>query len=154
MTEAAFTAAEQAGELLEWARVLQGTYAYGTPRAPVEAALAAGIDVVFDIDWQGYRTLRRKMPNDVVGVFILPPGLAVLESRLRKRAGDNEAEIVRRMRLARDEISHWTEFDHVVVNDDLPTAIAAVRATLLAARLATARQTGLAEFVHGLNAQP
>ena len=150
LTEAAFAAAEQAGELLEWARVLQGSHAYGTPRAPVEAALAAGIDVVFDIDWQGYRSLREKLSGDVVGVFILPPSLAALESRLRKRAGDDEAEIIRRMRLARDEIGHWAEFDHVVVNDDLPTAIAAVRAVLAAARLATARQIGLAGFVGGL----
>jgi guanylate kinase len=151
LTEAAFAAAEQAGELLEWARVLQGSRAYGTPRAPVEQALAAGDDVIFDIDWQGHRQLRERLPNDVVGVFILPPSLPALEARLRARAGDNEAEIARRMSVARAEIAHWGDFDHVVVNDDLPTAIAAVRAILHAARLATGRQTGLAGFVGGLD---
>jgi guanylate kinase len=150
INEAAFQAAAASGDLLEWARVLRGSHAYGTPRAPVEAALDAGRDVVFDIDWQGHRQLRQKLPGDVVSVFILPPDLATLEQRLRRRAGDGAAEIERRMRLARDEISHWAEFDHVVVNDDLPAAIGAVRAVLQAARLATARQTGLAAFVTGL----
>jgi guanylate kinase len=150
MTEAMFESALLAGDLLEWARVLQGTHAYGTPRAPVEEALAAGLDVVFDIDWQGHRALREKLPGDVVGVFILPPSLAALESRLRARAGDNPAEIARRMRVARDEIGHWREFDHVVMNDSLPHAIAAVRAILHAARLATARQTGLESVVRTL----
>ncbi len=150
LSEARFAEAEQAGELLEWARVLQGTHAYGTPRAPVEQALAEGRDLVFDIDWQGHRALREKLPNDVVSVFILPPTLAALEARLRKRAGDNAAEIARRMAVARDEISHWAEFDHVVVNDDLPTAIGAIRAILQASRLTTARQTGAAGFVRAL----
>src|SRR4051812_31481976 len=124
LTEMAFEAAIANDELLEWARVLQGTRAYGTPRAPVEAALDAGRDVVFDIDWQGHRSLRAKLPADVVGIFILPPDLKALEVRLRHRAGDAEAEIQRRMRVARDEISHWPEFDHVVVNDDLTEATA------------------------------
>ena len=150
LSEARFAEAEQAGELLEWARVLQGTHAYGTPRAPVEQALAEGRDLVFDIDWQGHRALREKLPNDVVSVFILPPTLAALEARLRKRAGENAAEIARRMAVARDEISHWAEFDHVVVNDDLPTAIGAIRAILLASRLTTARQTGAADFVRAM----
>jgi guanylate kinase len=137
--------------LLEWARVL-GRHCYGTPRAPVETALAAGLDMVFDIDWQGHRQLRTALPGDVVGVFILPPNLPTLESRLRSRAGDDEPEIARRMALAQEEISHWPEFDHVVVNDDLPTAIASVRAVLHAARTATTRQTGLTAFVNGLTA--
>ncbi|HVC60563.1 MAG TPA: guanylate kinase [Acetobacteraceae bacterium] len=145
-TQAAFDRLVQSNGLLEWARVL-GRHCYGTPRAPVEAALAAGLDMVFDIDWQGHRQLRAALPDDVVGVFILPPDLATLEARLRARAGDGAAEIARRMQLARDEISHWPEFDHVVVNDDLPRAVAAVRAVLHAARTATARQTGLAEYV-------
>jgi len=138
-----------AGELLEWARVL-GRHCYGTPRAPVEQALAAGRDVVFDIDWQGHRQLRTALPADVVGVFILPPSLAALEKRLRARAGEDAAEIARRMRRALDEIAHWQEFDHVVVNEDFAQAVAAVRAVLHAARLATARQTGLPEFVRRL----
>ena len=117
---------------------------------PVEAALAAGRDVAFDIDWQGHRQLRAALPGDVVGVFMLPPSLATLEARLRARAGDNEAEIARRMGLARDEISHWAEFDHVVVNDDLSRAVETVRAVLHAARVITTRQTGLAEFVRRL----
>jgi guanylate kinase len=106
--------------------------------------------MVFDIDWQGHRQLRAALPEDVVGVFILPPDMATLEARLRARAGDDEAEIARRMRLAHDEISHWAEFDHVVVTDDLPNAIEAVRAVLHAARTATARQTGAAAFVRRL----
>lgn len=147
VTEAAFAAMHAAGGLLESARVLQGAYAYGTPRIPVEQALAAGDDVIFDIDWQGHRQLQAKLAADVVGVFVLPPSLAVLEARLRARAGDNEAEIARRMRVAHDEISHWRDFDHVVLNDDLEAAIAAVRAILHAARLSTRRQTGLAAFI-------
>ncbi len=150
LTEAAFAAAEAGDALLEWARVLQGTHAYGTPRGPVERALAEGHDLVFDIDWQGHRQMRQKLPADVVGVFILPPSLAALRSRLRGRGGDAPEEIARRMAVARDEISHWAEFDHVVVNDDLETAIADTRAILRAARLARARMSGLAGFVRTL----
>ena len=150
-SQAAFDQLVQSNGLLEWARVL-GRHSYGTPRAPVEAALRAGLDMVFDIDWQGHRQLRAALPDDVVSVFILPPDMARLESRLRARAGDDEAEIARRMQLAADEISHWPEFDHVVVNDDLAEAIEAVRAVLQAARLGTARQVGLAAFVHQLTA--
>jgi guanylate kinase len=150
ITEAAFEDAVREGRLLEWAHVLRGTRAYGTPRAPVEKALVAGRDLVFDIDWQGHRQLCEKLPADVVSVFILPPDLAVLRSRLVGRAGDDSAEIDRRMQVARDEISHWSEFDYVVVNDDLPSAIAAVRAVLHAARAATARLPGLPGFIAGL----
>ena len=150
LTEAAFVQAEREGALLEWARVLRGTHAYGTPRGPVEQALAAGRDMVFDIDWQGYRALRRQLPADVVGVFILPPDLATLESRLRGRGGDDAAEIGRRMRTAREEISHWREFDHVVVNHDLAKAVEEVSAILHAARLATARRAGLEAFIAGM----
>jgi guanylate kinase len=134
------------GELLEWARVL-GRHYYGTPRAPVEQALRDGQDVVFDIDWQGYRQLRVALPGETVGIFLLPPSLTSLEDRLRQRSGDAPAEIARRMQLARDEISHWAEFDHVVVNDELAAAVCAVRAVLHAARSTAARQTGLGQFV-------
>jgi guanylate kinase len=103
--------------------------------------------MVFDIDWQGHRKLRAALPEDVVSVFILPPDLATLKSRLRHRSGDDAAEIARRMALACDEISHWPEFDCVVVNDDLDLAVAAVRAALHAARVATTRQIGLTDFV-------
>ena len=150
MTEDAFAAAEREGRLLEWARVLQGTHAYGTPRGPVEAALAAGDDVIFDIDWQGFRQLRDRLPGDVLGVFILPPGLDTLEQRLRNRAGDSEAEIARRMTTAREEISHWREFDHVIVNDVLERAIEDVASILRAARLETRRRVGLEAFIAGM----
>jgi guanylate kinase len=150
LTEAGFQAALHNDALLEWARVLQGTHAYGTPRAPVEKALAEGRDVVFDIDWQGHRQLREKLPADVVSVFVLPPDLMALRSRLVGRAGDQGAEIERRMRVARDEIRHWVEFDHVVVNENLATATEAVRAVLRGARVATTRLAGLRGFVEGL----
>lgn len=149
-TQAEFDALVAAGGLLEWAHVFGRSY--GTPRAPVEQALSEGCDVVFDIDWQGHRQLRAALPGDVVGVFILPPALADLEDRLRRRGGDDPAEIGRRMDAARAEIGHWSEFDHVVVNDSFEAAVRSVRAVLHAARLATARQTGLREFASRLGA--
>src|SRR5262249_14817318 len=123
---------------------------YGTPRAPVEQALAAGRDVLFDIDWQGHLLLRTALPEDVVGVFLLPPSMAELEKRLQGRGTDDAAEIARRMAAARDEIAHWHEFDHVVVNAMLDDAVADVRSILRAARLRTARRTGLERFVAAL----
>jgi guanylate kinase len=147
--QAAFDRMVAAGELLEWARVLN-RHCYGTPRAPVEQALGDGHDMVFDIDWQGHRQLRTALPGDVVGIFILPPTLAALEGRLRSRSPEDMAEIARRMQQARNEISHWPEFDHVVVNDDFDRAVASVRAVLHAARLVTERQTGLLGFVRDL----
>jgi guanylate kinase len=146
VTADAFAALERSGELLEWARVLRGTHGYGTPRAPVEAALAAGEDILFDIDWQGFRQLRERLPGDVVGIFILPPGMDVLEQRLRAR-GDDPQEVDRRMREAREEISHWREFDFVVVNEKLDQAVEDVAGILHAARLTTARRVGLQAFV-------
>ncbi len=133
------------GELLEWATVFGR--GYGTPRAPVEAALEAGHDMVFDIDWQGHQQIRAALPDDVVSLFVLPPSLAELERRLHSRASDHIEEIARRMAAARDEISHWHEFDHVVVNKDLDRAIFEARAVLTSGRLKTRRQTGLAEFI-------
>ena len=141
----AFAAMVAAGELLEWAEVFGRRY--GTPRAPVEQALAAGRDVVFDIDWQGHRQLQAALPGDVVSVFVLPPSLAVLHQRLQARAGDDAAEIARRMQAARDEIAHWPEFGHLVVNDRLEHAVEQLRSVLHAARCATARQAGAAAFV-------
>jgi guanylate kinase len=146
-----FDAMVEAGALLEYARVF-GRNCYGTPRAPVQEALAAGRDVIFDIDWQGYRQLRDALPGDVVGVFLLPPSMAELERRLRGRGTDTPAEIAERMATAHNEISHWTEFDHVVLNDDFAATLAAIRAILLAARLRTDRQTGIADFVARLGA--
>lgn len=145
---AGFDAMVAADAMLEHATVFGRSY--GTPRAPVEQALNAGRDVVFDIDWQGHRQLRQALPGDVVGVFVLPPSLPSLEARLRMRAGDSPAEIARRMAAARSELSHWAEFDHAVINLDLDRAIAEVRAVLHAARSAVPRQPGLAAFVDGL----
>ncbi len=138
------------GALLEHAKVFGR--GYGTPRAPVEAALAAGRDVALDVDWQGYRQVKAAMPDDTVGVFILPPSLEVLESRLRGRGSDDAAEIERRMRAAREEISHWFEFDHLVVNDRLEVCVETVLAVLTAARCTTGRSLGavaLAEAMIG-----
>lgn len=148
--QARFDAMADAGEFLEYARVF-GRNHYGTPRTPVQTFLAAGQDVIFDVDWQGYHQIRHALPQDVVGVFLLPPSMAELERRLRGRGTDTPAEIDQRMATARDEISHWTEFDHVVLNDDFPATVAAVRAILLAARLRTERQPGLADFVARLS---
>jgi len=139
-----------AGELLEWARVFGR--GYGSPRAPVEKALAAGRDVVFDIDWQGFRQMRTALPGDLVGLFILPPSLRELETRLRARASDNEQEIARRMAEAQSEISHAAEFDHVLVNRDFRTSVSAAQAVLHAARMATPRLVGLSDFMTGLRA--
>jgi guanylate kinase len=149
LSEAEFAAQREAGAFLEWAQVL-GRHWYGTPRVPVEAALAAGRDVVFDIDWQGYRSLRLALPADVVGVFLLPPSLDVLKGRLVRRAGEGVAEIARRMELARAEISRCAEFDHVMVNDNFDRTVAEVGAVLHAARSSTPRLAGLAEFLAGL----
>ncbi len=140
---AAFEAMAESGALLEWAHVFGRSY--GTPRAPVEQALGAGRDVVFDIDWQGHRQLRTALLGDVVGVFVLPPSLADLDARLHRR-GDAATAVAGRMQAARAEIAHWREFDHVVINDDLQQAVASVRAVLQAARLATSRQLGLDDF--------
>ncbi len=144
-TEAQFDAMVEADELLEHASFLGRSY--GTPRAAVEAALAAGRDVMFDIEWQGHRQLKQRKPDDVVGIFLLPPSLAVLESRLRGRGQDSEAEIARRMAVAREEMTHWDEFDYVLVNEDFAATVAAVRAILHAGRTARWRQRNLPEFV-------
>lgn len=143
----AFRAMAEAGELLEWAEVFGR--GYGTPRSPVEDALDAGYDMVFDIDWQGHRQLRAALPDDVVSLFVLPPSLKELERRLHKRASDDPAEIEKRMQAALNEISHWAEFDHTIINSDLDTAISQARAVLIAARLNTRRQRNLAEVVAG-----
>jgi guanylate kinase len=146
-TQAQFDALVESGGLLEWAEVFGQRY--GTPRAPVEAALAAGRDVLFDIDWQGHRKLRAALPGDVESVYILPPSLSELEMRLCAR-GDDPAEIARRMGAARAEIAHWREFDHVIVNADLDSTVAQVREVLGAARSAARRQLWLEEFVAAL----
>ena len=136
------------GALLEHAIVFEN--AYGTPRAPVEAALAAGRDVLFDIDWQGTQELAAKMRRDLVTVFILPPTGAELKSRLTRRAADSPEVIAGRMAKAASELSHFAEYDYIVVNRDLDDSIAKVRAILTAERQKRERVTGLVEFVRGL----
>jgi guanylate kinase len=134
-----------AGEFIEHASFLGRSY--GTPRAPVEQALAAGRDVLFDIEWQGHRLLRQALPGDVVGVFLLPPSLRELKRRLHGRGQEDGEEIARRMAAARDEIAHWDEFDHVLVNEDFQEAVEAVRTILHAARGVRPRQPWIADFV-------
>jgi guanylate kinase len=145
VTPEQFAAMVEAGELLEWATVFGNRY--GTPRAPVEAALSAGRDVLFDIDWQGTQQLREASAADVVSVFILPPGLEELERRLHTRAADSAEVIAGRMARARDEIGHWAEYDYVLVNEDVDTCLANIRAILHAERLVRERQVGLHGFV-------
>ena len=147
-TQPDFDAMAEGGALLEYARFLDRSY--GTPRAPVEAALDAGRDVLFDIEWQGHRQLRGKLPGDVVGIHLLPPSLAELERRLRGRAQESEAEIARRLDIARQEIAHWSDFDHVLINHDFDRTVAEVRAFLHAARSTRARQPWLPGFVTDL----
>lgn len=137
-------------KLLEYARVFGNSY--GTPRAPVEAALAAGRDVIFDIDWQGTQQLHQRVRDDLVGVFVLPPTVEDLEKRLRVRAQDSDAVIASRMAKASDEMSHWPEYDYVIVNRDLDVSIAQIQAILMAERLRRSRQTGLPDFVRSLQA--
>lgn len=137
-----------AGDLLEWAQVFGN--AYGTPRAPVEQAIARGEDVLFDIDWQGAQQLAEKMAGDLVRVFILPPSGSVLETRLKGRAQDPPEVVAKRMAEASAEISHWAEYDYVIVNADLDTSIAGLRSILAAERLKRERQLGLSLFVRDL----
>jgi guanylate kinase len=141
----------RAGELLESAEVFG--HRYGTPRAAVEQALAQGRDVLFDIDWQGTQQLREKARGDLVSVFVLPPSIPELERRLKSRAQDAGDVIRSRMAKAADEMSHWAEYDYVVVNRDLERAFDDVRAVLAAERLKRERQTGLSAFVRGLQAE-
>ena len=139
------------GEFLEWAVVFDNYY--GTPREPVEQALAEGRDVLFDVDWQGARKLRESAKDDVVAVFILPPTAAELEERLKVRAEDTEETVHRRMQGASNEIQHWDEYDYVVINNDVERSIASLRAILAAERLLASRLTGLKDFVQNLLAE-
>lgn len=150
LDRARFEAMIEAGEFLEHAEVFGNLY--GTPRAPVEAALAAGRDVIFDVDWQGGQQLRNSVLKDaVVSVFILPPSIAELERRLRARGQDSAEVIGGRMARAMDEISHWDAYDYVLINDDLERCETEIRRILAAERLARARRPGLVGFVQALN---
>lgn len=135
-------------DLLEWAEV-HGNF-YGTPRRPVEKTLAAGTDMIFDIDYQGTRQVREKLGEDVVTVFILPPSMGELQNRLDRRAQDSRETIERRLANARVEIERWDEYDYVIVNEDLNRSLEGLRAILMAERLKRERQVGLPDFVTGL----
>jgi guanylate kinase len=148
---ARFDAMVKQGELLESAQVFG--HRYGTPRAPVEAALSRGRDVLFDIDWQGTQQLREKADRDLVSIFVLPPSIPDLERRLRTRAQDSDEVIHSRMAKAADEMSHWAEYDYVVINSDVDHAFADVQAILAAERLKRERQVGLSTFVRGLQSK-
>ena len=146
-----FDAMAKNGELLEWAEVFG--HRYGTPRAPVEQALAEGRDVLFDIDWQGTQQVREKARHDLVSVFVLPPSARELERRLHMRAQDSDEVIRGRMAKAADEMSHWAGYDYGIVNRDRPGAFAELRAFLAAERRKRERQTGLSGFVRSVQAE-
>ncbi len=148
VTPDAFGAMIAGGEFLEYASVFD--YQYGTPKKPVMEALAAGRDVLFDIDWQGTQQLKERVREDLVSVFILPPSHAELERRLRTRAQDSDEVVSRRMSKAADEISHWPEYDYVIVNDDVGRAHARVLAILEAERARRTRLVGVGEFAAAL----
>ncbi|MDP9196298.1 MAG: guanylate kinase [Pseudomonadota bacterium] len=144
----AFDAMVTRGAFLEYARVFG--HCYGTPREPVENALAGGEDVLFDIDWQGTQQLAEKARDDLVSVFILPPSWKELEKRLHSRAQDSADIIARRMAKAADEMSHWAEYDYVIVNHDLDESVSLVMAILNAERRKRRRLHGLSGFVRAL----
>jgi len=143
--DAAFKRMRETDALLEWARVFDNFY--GTPRASVEKAIKSGRDVLFDIDWQGAQQLSEKMKHDVVRVFILPPSAAALEKRLQTRAQDSAEVVRRRMEAASAEISHWPEYDYVIVNASVDASMAGLKAILTAERLKRERLDGLSAFV-------
>ncbi len=149
-SRAAFEQMVDEGGMLEHAEVFG--HLYGSPRAPVEAAIRAGHDVLFDIDWQGGQQIRNSaLAEDVVSIFVLPPSIGELERRLRARGQDSAAVINERMRKSRDEISHWAEYDYVLINHDVERAAEEIRAIVTAERLKRSRQVGLVDFVRELN---
>ena len=146
--DAEFDRMVAAGDFVEWAPVFG--YRYGTPKAPVKAALKAGRDILFDIDWQGTQQLQAAMGEDLVRIFILPPSMAELERRLHARGTDSDEVIADRMGRAAGEISHWPEYDYVLVNRDTAECLAEVRAIVAAERLKRGRQVGMVPFVRDL----
>jgi len=148
VSPARFRQLRRAGELLEWARVHDAYY--GTPQPPVEEALGAGRDMLFDIDWQGTQQLKEKGRTDLVTVFILPPSTRDLERRLISRAQDAPDVVARRMAKAADEMSHWAEYDYAIINRDIATSLIQLKSILTAERLKRDRQFGLSEFVKAL----
>jgi guanylate kinase len=148
LDDAEFARRRERGDLLEWAKVFDHHYA--TPRQPVMQALDAGRDVLFDIDWQGTQQLAQSLPQDLVRVFILPPDGKTLEARLKARNQDPPDVVARRMEKAAGEISHWGEYDYVIINEDLDRSHASLTAILAAERLKRERQPGLSGFVRGI----
>jgi guanylate kinase len=148
VTPSEFDRMEREDLFLEWATVFENRY--GTPRAAVDAALTSGRDVLFDIDWQGTQQLKDKVREDVVTVFILPPTMARLEERLRQRGLDSPDVIAKRMAKAGSEISHWAEYDYVLINDDFDACLSQLKTILAAERLKRRRQPPLSDFVKGL----
>jgi guanylate kinase len=137
-------------EFLEHAIVFGNSY--GTPRGPIEGALAGGRDIVGDVDWQGAQQLVKRIPDDLVSVFVLPPSRDALAVRLRSRAQDSPTVVAARMAKSAEEMRHWSEYDYVIVNNDIDESVAQARAILIAERLRRTRQTGLADLVRGLRA--
>lgn len=148
LNESSFLDKVSAGDFLEHAKVFG--YHYGTPASFVEAQLTSGKDVIFDIDWQGTQRMRKKRPDDLVSIFILPPSMAELENRLRSRAQDSDETVLRRMTKAAGEISHWDEYDYIIVNQDFEHSLTMLRSILAAERCKRARQPGLSSFVESL----
>jgi len=147
---ARYDAMVTAGELLEHATVFD--HNYGTPRQPIEETIADGRDIVTDIDWQGTQQLSEKLRDDLVTVFVLPPSMAALEARLRTRAQDSAEIVAARMAKSAAEMSHWPEYDYVIVNRDIEESVGEVQAIVIAERLKRSRRVGLADFVNRLRA--
>ncbi len=148
VTKSQFNEMRDRGDLLEWAKVFDNYY--GTPRQPIESALNGGMDMVFDIDWQGTQQLRESKPAELASIFVLPPSSVELERRLRARAQDPEDVIKKRMSRASDETSHWAEYDYVFVNNHIETSITYIESILQAERLKRVRQVGLPDYVREL----
>ena len=152
INEREFAAMSDSNALAEWAEV-HGNF-YGTPRDAIEKALAEGRDMLFDIDWQGAAQLREKMPGDTVDIFVLPPSMKELHARLKRRAEDSDETIARRLKNAREEIAKWTDYDYVIINEDLNRSYAMVKAIVQAERVRRDRRLGLYDFVEKLLAEP
>ena len=148
MDQEKFDAMAEDGEFLEHATVFENSY--GTPKGPVEAALNEGRDVLFDVDWQGTQQLARNAGKDLVSVFILPPSVEELERRLHTRAQDSDEVVRKRMAKATSEMSHWAEYDYIIVNEDVEISVARIEAILAAERLRRERQPGLVDFVRDM----
>jgi guanylate kinase len=149
LSQLEFEALRDKGELLEWALVF-GNF-YGTPAAPVETRLAKGLDILFDVDWQGANAIAKKMPGDACRVFVMPPSRDELKRRIYGRASEGADEIEKRLAAAGLEISHWLDYDYVIINNDIGASVAQLKAIATAERLKRHRQTGVQTFVERLS---